>query len=166
MVFFSRGKGGGEAVDYGYKGKGMTNHLLIDKHGHPLNITTTSANGDERKQVICLLSDIDIYIRKQNSLKELPIFEADKGYDSKTLRYTLLSLGIYPLIPYRNFRGKSILKSCLEKQRWKVERSISWLQSKYRRIVCRYERKLKYWKGWLEMSLIAYWVFKIADWLM
>ncbi len=34
--FFSAGKGGGEKVDHGYKGKGVTTHLLVDGLGQPL----------------------------------------------------------------------------------------------------------------------------------
>jgi hypothetical protein len=40
--FFSAGKGGGEEIAYGYKGKGTTTHLLVDDQGNPLNITSTS----------------------------------------------------------------------------------------------------------------------------
>jgi transposase len=53
--FFSAGKGGGKGVDYGYKGKGVTSHVLVDGRGNPLKITATSAAGDERQQVIPLL---------------------------------------------------------------------------------------------------------------
>jgi len=53
--FFSAGKGGGEEIEYGYKGKGTTSHLLCDGLGNPLKITTTSAAGDERQQVNPLL---------------------------------------------------------------------------------------------------------------
>jgi len=53
--FFSSGKGGGEKVDYGYKGKGLTTHLLVDGLGQPLRTTSTGAAGDERKEVIPLL---------------------------------------------------------------------------------------------------------------
>lgn len=49
--FFSAGKGGGKDVEYGYKGKGVTSHVL----GNPLKITATGAAGDERQQVIPLL---------------------------------------------------------------------------------------------------------------
>jgi len=48
MVFFSGGKGGGEMVDYGYKGKGVTTHLLADGEGNPLSFEVTRAKGDER----------------------------------------------------------------------------------------------------------------------
>jgi transposase len=49
--FFSAGKGGGQDVEYGYKGKGMTSHVLADGQGNPLRITVTGAGGDERQQV-------------------------------------------------------------------------------------------------------------------
>jgi hypothetical protein len=49
MVFFSGGKGDGEAVDYGYKGKGVTTHLLVDAFGQPLRVTSTGASGEERR---------------------------------------------------------------------------------------------------------------------
>jgi len=58
MVFFSGGKGGGEEVAYGYKGKGVTGHLLVDGNGSPIGITVTGANGDERKQVEPLLDNV------------------------------------------------------------------------------------------------------------
>lgn len=53
--FFSAGKGGGEEIEYGYKGKGTTSHVLTDGQGNPIKITSTSAAGDERQQVIPLL---------------------------------------------------------------------------------------------------------------
>jgi len=53
--FFSAGKGGGEKVDHGYKGKGVTTHLLVDGLGQPLATTSSGASGDERREVIPLL---------------------------------------------------------------------------------------------------------------
>jgi len=53
--FFSAGKGGGERVDYGYKGKGVLSHLLVDGLGQPLGVTSTGASGDERKEVVPLI---------------------------------------------------------------------------------------------------------------
>jgi len=53
--FFSAGKGGGEDVEYGYKGKGVTTHVLSDGEGNPLKIVATGAAGDERQQVTPLL---------------------------------------------------------------------------------------------------------------
>ena len=48
-------KGGGKDVEYGYKGKGVTSHVLADGLGNPLKITATSAAGDERQQITPLL---------------------------------------------------------------------------------------------------------------
>ena len=59
--FFSAGKGGGRTVEHGYKGKGMTSHLLVDGRGSPLKISDTGAAGDERKQVVPL-------VKKNNSM--------------------------------------------------------------------------------------------------
>ncbi len=53
--FFSAGKGGGESVEYGYKGKGVTTHLMTDGLGNPLRLTSTGAAGNERTEVIPLL---------------------------------------------------------------------------------------------------------------
>ena len=49
------GKGGGEEIEYGHKGKGVTSHVLTDGQGNPIKITSTSAAGDERQQVKPLL---------------------------------------------------------------------------------------------------------------
>ncbi|MGX9727598.1 MAG: hypothetical protein ACTFAK_09855 [Candidatus Electronema sp. VV] len=46
---FPPGKGGGTEVDYGYKGKGVLIHLLVDADGMPLSACSAPANKDERK---------------------------------------------------------------------------------------------------------------------
>ncbi|KIC74549.1 hypothetical protein DB41_IJ00200 [Neochlamydia sp. TUME1] len=46
----------------------------------------------------------------------------------------------------------------LKKWRWQVERAISWLQQKFRRIDVRWERQVKWWKGLLNFSLIMCWI--------
>ena len=48
MALFSPGKGG-EGVGYGYKGKGLLIHSIIDANGMPVVTITTSANGDEKQ---------------------------------------------------------------------------------------------------------------------
>jgi hypothetical protein len=73
---------------------------------------------------------------------------------------------IFPMILYR--KGGSREKQgvvYIEKQRWKVERAIAWLQRKFRRIVVRWERKRKYWEGFLTMALVVFWAFKILKFL-
>jgi transposase len=158
MVFFSGGRGGGEQVDYGYKGKGVTSHLLVDLDGRPLAVTATSAKGDERDQVDPLLRKIKSLIQKVWKQGKVPVVEADKGYDAERVRKDVLKNKVFPLISRRK-NSKAEMGICyLEKSRWKVERTISWLKTKYRRISTRWERKMKYWNGFLQFSLIGYWL--------
>src|SRR6266478_6117451 len=52
------GKGGGEGVARGGKGKGILIHSLTEGNGMPLANRTTPANGDERAQVVPLLDAV------------------------------------------------------------------------------------------------------------
>ena len=54
MALFPPGKGGGEGVARGGKGKGILIHSLTAGDGMPLAHRTTPANGDERAQVMPL----------------------------------------------------------------------------------------------------------------
>ena len=153
-------------VDYGYKGKGVTTHLLVEGNGNPLSFEVTSAKGDERQQVEKVLIPIEGKIQKLYGLYQLiPILEADKGYDANELRDKLLNRRIFPFIPYRKIGAvkKAEKVVCeLKRFRWKVERAIAWLQRKFRRIVVRWERKVKYWRGFLNFSLIYFWTEKLS----
>lgn len=164
MVFFPRGKGGGEEIEYGFKGKGTTTHLLVEGNGFPVAFTSTAANGDERQEVEPLLDRVLSQIG--NVLKKgiIPIFEADKGYDAEALRDKLLRRRIFPWICRRKKPGKAAEKveALLKRIRWKVERAISWLQRKFRRLTVRWERRTRYWKGFLTFSLIAFWMDKLV----
>lgn len=164
MVFFSRGKGGGEEIEYGFKGKGTTTHLLIDGNGLPIAFTSSPANGDERKEVEPLLDRVKGYIEGIITKVIIPILEADKGYDAEALRDKLLRRRIFPWICRRKKPGKDVEKvqSILKRIRWKVERAIAWLQRKFRRLAVRWERRLRYWKGFLIFSLIIFWISKLV----
>jgi len=93
---FPPAPGGGENVNYGYKGKGVVMHLLADSSGKPIAITTTQANASERSQVNILIKKSPI-----SATKKMRVLEADKGYDCLWLRNKLLNMNIFPLIPYR-----------------------------------------------------------------
>ena len=107
MALFPPGKGGGEDVAYGYKGKGILLHTLTDGNGMPLSNTTTPANGSERQQVMPL---IDRILVKNNQpgrpRKRVKVLAADKGYDSKDLRKALRKRGIRPQLPKRTRKTK------------------------------------------------------------
>lgn len=125
MVFFSNGRGGGEEVKHGYKGKGVTSHLLVEASGRPLALSTTSAKGDERDQVVPLLRKVKKLTDRVWKIGKVLILEADKGYDAKRVRTGVLKNKTIPLIPHR--QGSKAEKGLcyLEKYRWKVERTIA-----------------------------------------
>ena len=82
MALFPPGKGGGQSVDYGYKGKGVTTHLLVDGNGMPLSATATPASGSEREQVSPLLQRVRVY----HGSGWTSLFKIEKRKDAKTQR--------------------------------------------------------------------------------
>lgn len=162
MVLFPPGPGGGAEIDHGYKGKGSLLHLITDKEGKPLWVTTTSAKGNEREQALILLDHLGITQLKDS--KQMTICEADKGYDSDQLRMKILEKGYFPLIGYRKNRKDRISTSemyaCfgIKKRRWVVERSFSWLKRKCRRLLMRWERLVITWNAFAILGLIFMWL--------
>jgi transposase len=152
MALFPPGKGGGQGVDYGYKGKGVLIHLIVDKNGAPLSIDTGPANEDERLFLEPLL---DILPKKPKVLC------ADKGYDAKYLRDIIKYMGIKDKISYRNYPTKGA-EYISKNHRWVVERTFAWFQLKFKRLVIRWERKMKVWSGFVDLALIFWWVQKIV----
>ncbi|MGX9727105.1 MAG: transposase [Candidatus Electronema sp. VV] len=66
---------------------------------------------------------------------------ADKGYDSDQLRDFLKSKGIRPQIPKKKNAGKRQGRPIsMKAPRFQVERTFSWLQRKFLRLVVRWER--------------------------
>lgn len=84
---FSPGKGGGDEVAYGYKGKGILIHTLTEGNGMPLSNCTTAANGSEREQILPLLDSVKLKtLKKGRPKKRVKVLAADKGYDSQEKR--------------------------------------------------------------------------------
>ena len=162
MVLFPPGPGGGQEIDHGYKGKGSLLHLVVDKEGKPLWITTTSAKGNEREQALILLDHLNII--RGNNTKRMTICEADKGYDASHLRQSMLNKGYLPLIGYRKNNKQRVGTSeiatffGITRRRWVVERSFSWLKRKCRRLMLRWERKSEIWDAFAKLGLIYMWL--------
>lgn len=106
MVLFPPGKGGGDDVDHGYKGKGSTIHLLVDGEGMPLAESTTAANGSERDQVIKLINSVKINCGEGRPKSCPKVLQGDKGYDSQALRNEIRKKGIKPIIPRRVWKDR------------------------------------------------------------
>jgi transposase len=164
---FVPGKGGGEDVDHGYKGKGLTIHAPVDENGMPLSAIPTGASGSEREQVGALLDAVEIRTGKVGRPKKRPAaLQTDKGYDSRDLRNKVRRRGISPMIPRRSWPGRKppVGRPPSEPiDRWKVERTFAWLQTKFRRLVVRWERRNKYWRGFLYLGLCTIWIEKILS---
>jgi hypothetical protein len=86
MGHFPPGKGGGEDVAHGRKGKGILIHSLTDAAGMPSSTRTTPANGDERAQVLPLLDACRVRTGKRGRpRKRLKVLAMDKVYNAKSL---------------------------------------------------------------------------------
>ncbi len=154
---FAAGKGGGEDVWYGFKGKGGTLHALVDSNGLPLSVISTGAAESEREQVELLIDRTEVLTGKPGRPKKRPdAIQGDKGYDSRALRDRIRQRGITPMIPRRSWPDRKPPKGRPPNKpidRWKVERTFAWLQRKYRRLVVRWERRNKYWKGFVMFAV-------------
>jgi hypothetical protein len=161
---FPPGKGGGEGVAYGRKGKGILIHSLTDATGMPLSTRTTPANGDERAQVMPRLDTLRIRTgQRGRPRKRLKVLAADKGDDAKDLRRRLRKRGIRPQIPKRVWktrkpRGRPIKKDV---PRFQAERTFAWFQRKYRRLVVRWERLAACFNAFLAIAMVHMWVHKL-----
>jgi IS5 family transposase len=164
MAPFPPGKGGGEGVAPGRKGKGVLIHSLTDAAGMPLSTRTTPANGDERAQVLPLLDALHVRTGKRGRpRKRLKVIATDKGYDAKDLRHRLRARGIRAQIPKRvwktkKWRGRPIKKAV---PRFQAERTLAWFQRKYRRLVVRWERLAACFNAFLAIAMIHMWVHRL-----
>ena len=159
-VLFPPAPGGGAEITHGYKGKGALLHLLVDAKGSCLAMTSTGANGNERKELLALIERVKGLAGKP----DMVVVEADKGYDSAELRQELLNRGFFPLIPWRkNVKEAPTIQEVanefgLKPIRWIVERTHSWIKRKYRRLMMRWERRSEIWNAMTQLALIMEWV--------
>ncbi len=107
MALFPPGKGGGEGVAHGGKGKSILIHSLTEAQGMPLANRITPANEDERAQVLPLLDAVKLRTGKRGRpRKRLKVIATDKGYDAKALRHQLRKRGIRAQLPKRVWKTK------------------------------------------------------------
>lgn len=164
MVLFPPGKGGGEGVARGGKGKGILIHSLTEGAGMPLATCTTPANGDERAQVIPLLDAVRLRTGKRGRpRKRLQVIAMDKGYDAKVLRQQLRNRGMRAQIPKRVWKSKPPRGRPIKKDvpRFQAERTFAWFQKKYRRLVVRWERLAVCFNAFLAMAMIHIWIQRL-----
>jgi transposase len=151
-------------VAYGRKGKGILIHSIVERGGMPLSCETAPANSDERAQVLPLPDSIHLETGKVGRpRKRVKVLTGDKGYDSSELRRKLRKRGIRPQLPKRVWGGKRKPGRPIKNDapRFQVERTFSWLQRKYRRLVVRWERIESCFQAFPDLAFIHIWLKRI-----
>ena len=154
MALFPPGKGGGEGVARGGKGKGVLIHSLTAGDGMPLAHRTTPANGDERAQVVPLLDAVKVRTgARGRPRKRLKVITTDKGYDAKALRQKLRQRGIRAQIPKRVWKTKKNRGRPIKKvvPRFQAERTFAWLHM-FKRLLVRYDRRHEIHEAFLALG--------------
>jgi len=125
--------------------------VLTDGHGLPLGIDTASASPHEVTLIEPLLEN-RVLRRKPKRL----IYDA--AADSDPLRKRLSRRNIELICPHRKNRTKPPTQDGRAfrryRRRWKVERSISWIQN-FRRLVTRYEYHADLFHGFIELACLV-----------
>jgi len=124
--------------------------LLSDGDGLPLAATISSASPAEVTLIESLLESRVLRRRPARLIY-------DKAADSDPLRTRLAKRGIELICPHRKNRVKPATQDGRKlrryRRRWKIERSISWIQN-FRRIVTRYEFHHELYLGFVQMACL------------
>jgi DDE family transposase len=164
MARFPPGKGGGEGVAHGGKGKGILIHSLTEGNGMPLANRTTPANGDERAQVLPLREVVKVRTgHRGRPRKRLKVIATDKGYDAKALRQQWRKRGIRAQLPKRVWKTKKPRGRPIKPvvPRFQAERTFAWFQKKYRHLVVRWERIATCFEAFLAVATIHIWIQRL-----
>ena len=141
----------GEKVGKTKRGKGTKIMVLVDGNGLPLAVDTASASPHEVTLIEPLLA--------RRVLRRNPAHLIyDLAADSDPLRARLRKRGIELICPHRSNRSKPPTQDSRKlrryRRRWKVERSISWLQN-FRRLVTRYEHHAHLFHGFAQLACLV-----------
>lgn len=146
---FSKARGGGDGIGCTKVGKGVKIMVLIDARGLPVAVDTAPANRAE-----CQLVQQMFDFMLPTQVPERII--GDKAYDSDALDAQIEELGSEMIAPHRRNRlpenktqdGRPLRRY---KRRWKVERTIAWLQH-FRRLCIRWEKSAILFQGFLHIG--------------
>lgn len=123
----------------------------MERHGIPLAVRLSAANGHDATQLLPLVDAIPSIIGprgKPGRPRKRPAkLHADKGYDHPVLRRVLRARGITPRIARRGIESSERLG----RHRWVVERSLGWLLT-FRRLGVRFERRADLLQGLLHLA--------------
>ncbi len=142
---------GGQHVGKTKRGKGTKIMVLSEAHGLPLAVNIASASPHE-------VNLIEPLLEKRVLRRRLHKLLYDQAADSDPLRKRLWNRGIELICPHRYNRVKPALQDGRSlrrySRRWKIERSISWLQA-FRRLVTRYEVHAHLFLGFVQLACMV-----------
>jgi transposase len=140
----------GECVGKTKRGKGTKTMVLSDGRGLPLGAEIASASPHE-------VTLIEPLVEQRILPKKPRRLIYDAAADSDPLRKRLWRRGIELVCPHRKNRKASPTqdgrKLRRHRRRWKIERSISWLQN-FRRLVTRYEYYAHLFHGFVQLACL------------
>jgi transposase len=131
--------------------KGCKRHVLSEADGIPLVVQTGPANQRDDGKVEDLLEGFPVLCDGRTGVVHVlpPALMGDRGYGFPHLIALVVLYGIVSLLSPRG-KGKPH-GSGLGKQRWVVERTMSWW-THFRRINFCYERKGEHFQGLHELA--------------
>ena len=132
--------------------------VVVDGKGIPLAYHLDSASPAEVKLIEKTLEKVRVPRpgrgRPRKKVKRL-IY--DKAADSDPLRDRLKSKGVDLICPHRSNRKKKAKQDGRKlrryRNRWKVERTFSWIGN-YKRLVVRYDRHIHMYKAFFSIACI------------
>jgi hypothetical protein len=142
--------------------------LATGKPGNPKRLEYCLENNDSTVfWWICGTSRVSILTVESLFLATAPCpktLAADKGYDAGWLRKKLPTKGIRPQIKKRQIKGKKPKGRPIKEivPRYQQERSFSWFQRKYRRLVVRWERLKVCFDAFLLLATSYIWFSKLV----
>jgi transposase len=151
LVFPSEKRGA--AVGIGRKGKGTTILLLTDGNDLPLSAHIAGADEHEVNHVEPLLDQSVI----EDVFWPATHLVYDKSADSDELRERLDDRFIELVCPHRDNRTRPRTQDGRKlrryRHRWRIERSMSWLQ-RFKRLVVRYEYHAEHFLGFVQLACL------------
>lgn len=137
---------------------GTKRHLLIDGNGAPLGLHLSSANRHDMKGLASLLGKGLIVPRPKPTRRKRQHLCLDKAYDYEQIDHLVARLGYVAHIKRRGQDDRpGIGEPIKPPRRWKVERTISWLNN-MRKLRTRWEKKAENYQAlvMLASALILY----------
>jgi transposase len=136
--------------------------VVTDGHGVPIGLYVTNAQPHASRRAEATLATICVPQKRGRPRSRPQELVADTAYASRAFRQRLRRRGIQPTIPTfarrkrrQPTRGRPINMGARDRQRWKVERCVGWMDT-YRRLVVRYERAVVHDQAFCLIAMILW----------